>query len=87
MKAEISFLILFIIATAFVVFLLYIVFYRPEKVVVYNELPVPAIIPTHHWGYGWRPWWRRFNGVPGFKPLEKPKLPIPPKPIVIPKAP
>lgn len=51
-----------------------------------DEIPRKEI-ETHWWGYGWRPWWRRYGGVPGFgseKPLPEPKMPVAPKPIIIP---
>ena len=59
-----------------------------KKIKIYNELPPPPQIETHHWGYMYRPYWRKYGGVPGFtpeegKPLPKPKMPVAPKPVVI----
>jgi hypothetical protein len=61
-----------------------------QKIQIYNELPPPQRFETHWWGYGWRPWWRRYGGVPGLgpaKPLPEPKIPKPSKPVIIPNAP
>ena len=61
-----------------------------QKIKIYNELPPPQRFDTHWWGYGWRPWWRKYGGVPGLgpgKPLPEPEIPKPPKPIIIPNAP
>lgn len=83
-------LVLFLIALFIIGFLLYTLFNRPPVVKdsqVMNELPTPAIIPVQHWGYGWRPWWRRHGGLPGLKPVPPAILPKPPKPIIIPGAP
>ncbi len=60
-----------------------------QKIKIYNELP-PQRFDTHWWGYGWRPWWRKYGGVPGLgpgKPLPEPKMPKPSNPIIIPNAP
>ena len=62
---------------------------RPVKVTQdMNKLPPLQSFETHWWGYGWRPWWRKYGGVPGFnpvegKPLPEPKIPIPPKPLIV----
>ena len=48
-----------------------------------NELPQPQKFETHWWGYGWRPWWRRYGGVPGLEP-DNSKIPKPLKPLIIP---
>ena len=80
--------ILSLIAIAIIGFLLYSLLNRPRRVKIYNELPPPQRFDTHWWGYGWRPWWRRYGGVPGFnpeegKPLPKPEMPVAPKPLVV----
>jgi len=72
-----------IVAVAIIGALVYTLLRRPERVIVYNQ-PAPARFETHHWGYAWRPWWRRYNGLPGVAPV-KPVIPLPPKPIIIPK--
>jgi hypothetical protein len=72
-----------IIAIAIVGALVYMLLRRPERVIVYNQ-PAPARFETHHWGYAWRPWWRRYNGIPGVIPSVKPAV-KPPKPIIISK--
>lgn len=77
-------LLLYIVAITVVGFLLYSVLNRPQKIQIYNEIP-PQTIPTHWWGYGWRPWWRKYNGMPGLEAIPDPKIPKPPKPIIIPK--
>lgn len=41
-------------------------------------------IETQWWGYGWRPFWRKYDGLPGLTP--KSALPMPLKPIIIPKS-
>lgn len=73
-----------IVAIAIIGALVYTLLRQPERVIVYNY-PPPARFETHHWGYAWRPWWRRYNGIPGVLPASKPVLPTPPKPIIIPK--
>jgi hypothetical protein len=47
--------------------ILYPLIFKSEKRKIYNEIPPGAIIPSQWWGYGWRPWWRKYNGVPGFE--------------------
>lgn len=83
-----SIFILYTVAIAVIGFLLYNVFNKPQKIQIYNELPPPQRFNTHWWGYGWRPWWRRYGGVPGLTPAEPiapPKMPVAPKPIIISK--
>ena len=78
-------IVFFSIIFALLAFLIYAIQRRPSKVLVYNE-NVPDTVHSEWWGYGWRPYWRRFNGVPGFgpgTPLPNPKMPVAPKPIVI----
>jgi hypothetical protein len=90
MKTDAPLIVLYIVAITVIGFLLYTLFNRPQKIQIYNELPPGQSFETHWWGYGWRPWWRRYGGVPGLgpgKPLPEPKMPKPGKPIIIPNAP
>jgi hypothetical protein len=81
---------LVLLSTAIIGALVYIALRRPEHVIVYNE-PARPSFETHWWGYGWRPFWRKYNGLPGFasKPVKPKLLPNPSytplKPIIIPK--
>ncbi len=87
MKSDTIAIMIFLLAVIIIVFLLYTVVNRPQKIQIYNEMP-PKVTQTHWWGYGWHPWWRRYAGVPGFgrdAPLPEPKMPVPPKPIIIQK--
>lgn len=89
MDKSIVSILLFTIACFVIGFLIVSIFKKDEEIVIYNE-NVPNRIQSDWWGYGWRPWWRQYGGVPGFdskgegKPLPEPKMPIAPKPIVIP---
>ena len=82
-------MVLYFVALVVIGFLLYILLNRPRTIKisqVMNEIPPPARFETHWWGYGWRPWWRQYGGVPGFgpaKPLPEPKMPVAPKPLVV----
>jgi hypothetical protein len=83
---ESALIMLYLVAILVIGFLLYTLLNRPQTVKIYNEMPPPQRFETHWWGYGWRPWWRRYGGVPGFgpsKPLPEPKMPVPPKPLVV----
>jgi hypothetical protein len=86
---KIAVVVLYIIALSIIGLLLYSMVHKPstkKKIKIYAEDPAPAVIRTQHWGYGWRPWWRKYDGVPGFgegKPLPEPKMPVAPKPIII----
>jgi hypothetical protein len=79
-------LLLYIIAIIVIGFLLYSMTDSAQKQKnkkqnrVQNGIPPPQRFNTHWWGYGWRPWWRRYGGVPG---LDKPEMPVAPKPVVI----
>jgi hypothetical protein len=79
---------LFACACIIIGLLLVTIFDEPKKIKVYNE-NIPNSVPSNWWGYGWRPWWRQYGGVPGFdskgegKPLPEPTMPVAPKPIVI----
>ncbi len=87
MDKSTSILLLYIVTLIVIVFILYTMLKRPQ-IQIYNEMPPPQKIDTHWWGYGWRPWWRRYAGVPGFgkdKPVP-PTIPVSPKPIIIPTA-
>lgn len=94
-------LIFFTLIFALLAFLIYSLNTRqPRQIVVYNE-NVPSTVHSEWWGYGWRPYWRKYDGIPGVKPdgepavkpdgqgdgkpLPAPKLPVPPKPIIIKK--
>jgi hypothetical protein len=82
---EIAVFVLYIIAMSIIGLLLYSMLNRPTQIKIYNENPPPpASFRTEHWGYAWRPWWRKYEGVPGLgKPLPEPEMPVAPKPIVI----
>lgn len=56
-------MLLYLIALAIIIMLLYLALRVTKKVKVVS--PKHASFETHWWGYGWRPWWRRYNGVPG----------------------
>ena len=82
---ESALIMLYLVAILVIGFLLYTLLNRPQTVKIYNEMPPPRF-ETHWWGYGWRPWWRRYGGVPGFgpaKPLPEPKMPVPLKPLIV----
>jgi hypothetical protein len=86
MNKSVSIFILYTVTLTVVGFLVYFTLNRPEKIKkpqVMNELPQPQKFETHWWGYGWRPWWRRYGGVPGLEP-DNSKIPKPLKPIIIP---
>jgi hypothetical protein len=75
--------ILYLIAIIVVGFLVYLVLKKPDTIKVVNTIPRPSF-ETHHWGYASRPWWRRFNGLPGVgAPPKEPKMPVPPKPLIV----
>jgi hypothetical protein len=81
-------MLLYVVALIVIGFLLYLALRRPQTIQIYNEMPAKKI-DAHWWGYGWRPYWRKYAGVPGFKPISAPtapNMPVPPKPIIIPKA-
>lgn len=86
-----SIFILYIIAIVVIGFLLYSMTKKAQpvkKIQVMNELPPLQSFETHWWGYGWRPWWRKYGGVPGFNPVEgeplpDPKMPVAPKPLIV----
>jgi hypothetical protein len=64
MNYTISIVILYAITIVTVLWLLYPLFKQEKhKIQIYNEIPPPPQIETHHWGYAWRPWWRRYGGV------------------------
>lgn len=66
MNYTISIVILYAITIVTVLWLLYPLFKQEtQKVKIYNELPPPPQIETHHWGYSWRSYWRKYQGVPG----------------------
>ncbi len=60
---------LYLIAITIIGILLFNVLSRPqEKQVIYRTKQIRPKFETHWWGYGWRPWWRKYNGVPGMVP-------------------
>lgn len=84
-------LIFFILIFSLLAFLVYSL--NTQKVrqnPIYNE-NIPDTVYSRWWGYDWRPYWRKFDGIPGVKPdgdgkpLPAPKMPVPPKPIIIKK--
>jgi len=84
-------LILYLVTLVVIGFLLYLSLYKPSRVHKRSEIP-HASFETHWWGYGWRPWWRKYSGLPGFtpeegKPLPEPKMPIVPQSYIIPNRP
>jgi hypothetical protein len=91
MNISASVLIIYIIGALIIGFLFYLLIEKPrQKIQIYNENPPPQQFQSHWWGYGWRPWWRRYGGIPGVgpaKPLPEPKMPKPLKPVIIPNAP
>jgi hypothetical protein len=84
-------ILLYLIATSVIGFLSYSITKKAQPVrvtQVMNEIPPLQSFETHWWGYGWRPWWRKYGGVPGFNPVEgeplpDPKMPVAPKPLVV----
>ncbi len=78
-----SILVLYIITIFVIGFVVYSLFNKPRKIIIYNEMPLPSF-PSDWWGYGWRPWWRKYGGVPGFQtPLPKPKIPKPSRSLIV----
>ena len=77
--------VLYTITISVIGMLLYSLLHKsPVPIKIYNQMPQRASFETHHWGYGWRPWWRKYQGVPGLgKPLPTPEMPVATKPIVI----
>jgi hypothetical protein len=88
MNTKLSLFFLYSITLFVIGILLYFAIIQPKREIRINrELPKPQSFETHWWGYGWRPWWRRYNGLPGFgevKPLPNTQIPKPGKPIIIP---
>lgn len=74
MNKDISVLILYSITIVIIGLLLYSLLNKPRKIIVQSE--PPQRFETHWWGYGWRPWWRKYQGVPGFKKMPKPLKPV-----------
>ena len=75
-----SFFLLMALAVAAVAYIMYGVLRTPSRVAIYHENP-PSMESSHAWGYQSRPWWRRYEGVPGMG-KEKPHPPTiaPPTP-------
>lgn len=84
-------IILYLIAISVIGFLLYSMTKKAQpvkKTQDMNKLPPLQSFETHWWGYGWRPWWRKYRGVPGLdsvedEPLPDPKMPVAPKPLIV----
>ena len=90
MNSNVSLIVLYLLTLIVIGFLIYLALRRPQVIQIYNEIP-PKNLDAHWWGYGPRPWWRKYGGVPGLKPITSPtapNMPWPrqPKPIIIPKA-
>ena len=82
-------LILYLVTLVVIGFLLYLALYKPSRVHKRSEIP-RASFETHWWGYSWRPWWRKYNGLPGLsdgKPLPEPKMPVVPQSYILPNRP
>jgi hypothetical protein len=60
-------IVLYLVALTIITVLLYFALNKKQKKVVAPKIAAAkhASFVTHHWGYGWRPWWKRYNGVPG----------------------
>jgi hypothetical protein len=87
MNKTASVFILYTVTIIVIGFLLYTVLNRQQKIKtsqVINEIPPPQRFETHWWGYGWRPWWKKYNGLPGIETVKPAKIP---KSIIIPNAP
>lgn len=88
MNTKLSLFFLYSITLIVISFILYLALYKPTKVSQKRSEIPHASFETHHWGYSWRPWWRKYGGIPGFNPeegnpLPKPQMPVPPKPIIV----
>lgn len=60
--------------------IMYYVMRSPDRIVIYRENP-PSMEHSHAWGYRSRPWWRRYEGVPGMgKETPHPPTITPPTP-------
>ncbi len=88
MNKNILLIILYSITIVVISWLLYLSVKKPNR--ISTNLPLPhASFETHHWGYMYRPYWRKYGGIPGFnpaeedKPLHKPTIPVPTKPLII----
>lgn len=75
---------LILVSTAIIGALVYLALRHPERIIIYNEHVRPSF-QTHHWGYNWRPWWRKYNGLPGLPGLSTVKPDKPSKPATIPR--
>jgi hypothetical protein len=82
-------LILYLVALIVIGFLIHLAVKTPTRI-SRDNIPPPASFETHWWGYGWRPWWRKYSGLPGMadgKPLPEPKMPVVPQSYIIPNRP
>ena len=64
MEPPAQLMLLYLVALSIIVVLVYLALNQKQKRVKVVS-PKHASFQTHWWGYGWRPWWRRYNGVPG----------------------
>jgi hypothetical protein len=64
MKATDLLFILFVIALFFIGLILWQALRTPDRIRIYRENP-PVMESSRHWGYIPRPWWRRYEGIPG----------------------
>lgn len=59
---------------------MYYVIRTPDRIAIYRENP-PSMEHSRAWGYRTRPWWRRYEGVPGMgKETPHPPTVTPPTP-------
>lgn len=56
-----------------IAYIAYYVMRTPDRITIYRENP-PTMDHSPTWGYKSRPWWRRYEGVPGMG-KEKPHPP------------
>ena len=84
MNRNVSLFLLYTITLSVIGLLLYFVVFKPEKkIIIKRELPRPQSFESHWWGYGWRPWWKKYNGLPGLGTVKPAKMPVAPKPVVV----
>lgn len=84
MSESVIFALLITASVAIIGVLIYSALRPPEQVILYDTSNQGPRFETQWWGYGWRPFWRRYDGLPGLTP--KSTLTMPLKPIIIPKS-
>ena len=90
---EYAVLILYLVTLIVIGFLIHLTIKTPTKVPQKRSEIPRASFETHWWSHStWRPWWRKYNGLPGFtpeegKPLPEPKMPVVPQSYIIPNRP